>query len=222
MVYPDESMARSDIVKAGARLYQRGMVCANDGNISARISQNLIIVTPSGVSKGFMDEDSLVKLTLDGVVVDGEEEPSSEIKMHLAIYLRSSEVIAICHAHPPAASAFAAEGVALDKAYLQETAMLLGVIPLAPYALPGSAELAHGAAELSGDYNGALLEQHGAVTWGKDVMQALYRMESVEFAATVAMNMRTMGFNRTLNKSQIDDLIAMRAKWGINAGLGEF
>ena len=277
MEYIDESTARSEIIKAGERLYQRGLVCANDGNISVRISDNLVIATPSGVSKGFMTMDSLVKLTLDGEVVADEAmtdeaktaeaitgevktgeiktgrakiskaktggattdesmpgeaktgetliktlKPSSEIKMHLAIYKHSPSITAVCHAHPPVASAFAAEGVPLDRAHLQETAMLLGVIPVASYAAPGSEELAEGAAKLSGDYHGALLEQHGVVTWGSDVTQALFRMESVEYTATVAMNMRVMGFKRTLSKSQIDELIEMRSKWGITAGLGEF
>ena len=282
MKYVDENTARSEIIKAGERLYQRGLVCANDGNISVRISDNLVIATPSGVSKGFMTMDSLVKLTLDGEVVAGEAipgeartneanigeaktgetktgrakignaitgigttseampgeaktnevnisetltktmKPSSEIKMHLAIYKHTPSIMAVCHAHPPVASAFAAEGVPLDRAHLQETAMLLGVIPVAPYAAPGSEELAEGAAMLSGDYHGALLEQHGVVTWGSDVTQALFRMESVEYTATVAMNMRMLGFERTLNKSQIDELVKMRSKWGITAGLGEF
>jgi len=124
----------------------RGFVCANDGNLSARISDNAIIATPSGVSKGFMTESMLIKLDLDGNVLEGTLKPSSEIKMHLAIYMRSPEIIAVCHAHPPVSSTFAAAGEALDKAFLQETAVSLGVIPIAKYAKPGTTELADGAA----------------------------------------------------------------------------
>ena len=220
--YPSESEVRRDIVEAGRRLYMRGFVCANDGNLSARISDDLIIATPSGVSKGFMSEEMLVKLNMDGDVLEGTLKPSSEVKMHLAIYKRSPEIIAVCHAHPPVSSAFAAAGVALDKAFLQETAVSLGVIPVAKYAKPGTAELANGAAEFCIDYHGTLLEHHGPVTWGDSVIQALYRMESVEYSATIVMYSKMLGFDRTLNKDQIAELITIRPQLGIKASLGEF
>jgi L-fuculose-phosphate aldolase len=148
--------------------------------------------------------------------------PSSEIKMHLAIYRQSPEILAVCHAHPPVSSAFAAAGVALDKAYLQETAVSLGVIPVAKYAKPGTSELAYGAAEFCLEYHGVLLEHHGPVTWGDSVIQALFRMESIEYSATIAMYSRMLGFDRTLNKEQIAQLITIRPQLGITASLGEF
>jgi len=220
--YPDENAARRDIVEAGRRMYGRGFVCANDGNISARLSEDKVVATPSGVSKGFMTEDMLLKLDLDGNVLEGTMKPSSEIRMHLAIYRRSPDILAVCHAHPPVSSTFAAAGIPLDKAFLQETAVLLGVIPVAKYSLPGSDDLAASAAEFCIDYHGALLEHHGPVTWGGSVMQALYRMESVEYTATVLMYSRMLGFDRTLSKEQIDELIKLRPLWGVTAGLGEF
>ena len=220
--YPDELSARRDIVEAGRRMYMRGFVCANDGNISARLSHDVILATPSGVSKGFMTEDMLIKLDIAGNILEGAMKPSSEIKMHLAIFKKSPEIMAVCHAHPPVSSTFAAAGVALDRAFLQETAVLLGVIPVAKYALPASDDLAAGVAEFCVDYHGALLEHHGPVTWGSSVMQALYRMESVEYTATIAMYSRLMGFERTLSKEQIDGLITLRPMWGVTASLGEF
>ena len=220
--YPDESAARSDIIEAGRRMYMRGYICGNDGNISARISENVIIATPSGLSKGFLSENQLVKLDLAGNVLEGFLKPSSEIKMHLAVYKESPEILAVCHAHPPVAAAFAAAGVALDMAFLQESVMLLGVIPVAAYAKPGSEDLANGAAAFCFDYHGALLEHHGAVTWGGSVMQSLYRMESIEYTATVAMYSKMLGFTRTLDKEKIDELVAMRALWGITIPGGEF
>ena len=220
--YPGESAARRDIVEAGRRLYMRGYVCGNDGNLSARISGNEILATPSGISKGFMTEDMLMKLDLDGNVLAGDMSPSSEIKMHIAIYRKTPAVLAVCHAHPPVSAAFAAAGVALDKPYLQESVMLLGVIPVAKYAPPGSEELANGAAAFCCDFHGALLEHHGAVTWGNSVMQGLYRMESLEYTATVTMYSKTLGFTRTLDESKVNALISMRSNWGITAPLGEF
>ena len=220
--YPGEDSARSDIVEAGRRMYLRGYISGSDGNLSARLSDNVILATPSGVSKGFMTADMLVKLDLDGRPLDGLLTPSSEIRMHIAVYKKSPDIMAVCHAHPPVAAAFAAAGVALDKPFLQETVMLLGVIPVAAYAPPGSEELASGAAALCLDYHGALLEHHGVVTWGDSVMQSLYRMESVEYTASVAMYSRMLGFDRTLDRDKIDGLVALRPKWGITAPLGEF
>jgi L-fuculose-phosphate aldolase len=222
ITYIDEAEAKKDIIEAGKRMYTRGFVAANDGNISARISENAVIATPSGVSKGFMTEDMLVKLDINGNVLEGDLKPSSEIKMHLAIYRKSPALMAVCHAHPPISTTFAAAGVPLDKAFLQETAVSVGVIPIAEYALPGTDELAEGAAKLCLDHHGALLEFHGPVTWGSSVMQALYRMEFVEYMATITMYSKIMGFTRTLDKDQINSLIALRPGLGITASLGEF
>jgi len=220
--YPNEKEARRDILEAGYRMYIRGFVSANDGNLSVRISDTEVIATPSGISKGFMKDDMLIKVDMDGNVLSGTMKPSSEIKLHLAIYKNNAQLRAVNHTHPPVASTFAAAGVALDKAYLQETAVTLGVIPVAKYALPGTEDLAIGAAEYCNDYHGVLLEHHGAVAWGDSVMQALFRMESIEYAATITMYSKTMGFTKTMSKEQIEDLKKLRPGLGITANLGEF
>ena len=220
--YINEKDARRDIIEAGRRMYSRGFVFANDGNLSARISENEVLTTPSGVSKGFMDEDMLIKIDLDGNVLSGSAKPSSEMKLHLAVYKTSPQLRAVNHAHPPASSVFAAAGIPLDKAYLQETVISLGVIPVAGYATPGTIELAEGAAAFSRDHHGVLLEHHGAVTWGETVMQALFRMESLEFAAMLMIYSGILGYTRTMTKEQISEAIALRPGLGITADLGEF
>jgi L-fuculose-phosphate aldolase len=201
-------------------MYARGLVAANDGNISARVSETELWTTPSGVSKGYMTGDMLVKLDISGNILEsgGGAKPSSEARLHLAIYRKCPDVLAVCHAHPPVATTFAAAGLPLDRALLQEAVVLLGEIPLAPYAAPGSEELADGAAALCPAYNGALLEHHGAVTWGDGVMQALFRMESVEYNATVAMYSRLMGIERPMSRERIDGLLALRPAWGVTGG----
>ncbi|MDR1589468.1 MAG: class II aldolase/adducin family protein [Oscillospiraceae bacterium] len=218
--YPADEDAKRDIVEAGRRLYARGLVAGNDGNISARVSDTELWTTPSGVSKGFMTGDMLIKMDIYGNVLEGGggRKPSSEVKLHLRIYGRSRGVLAVCHAHPPVATSFAAAGIPLDRALLQEAVVLLGVIPLAEYAPPGSDELADGAARFCPDYNGALLEHHGAVSWGGDVMGALYRLESIEYNATVAMYSRLMGVERPMSESQIDGLLLLRPAWGVTGG----
>jgi L-fuculose-phosphate aldolase len=199
-------------------MYQKGFVAANDGNLSARVSDTLLWATPTGVSKGYMTEDMLVKMDLDGHIVEGSHKPSSEMKMHLRILKESPEILAVAHAHPPVAASFAAAGIPLDQALLQEAVVLLGVIPIAPYATPGSEALADSVAPYIKDYNGLLLEHHGAVTWGSSVMQALYRLESIEYNATVAMYSKMMGITRPMKNEQIGDLMKLRPSWGVTGG----
>ncbi|MCM1149604.1 MAG: class II aldolase/adducin family protein [Butyricicoccus sp.] len=210
---------KSEIIEAGQRLYQAGLVASNDGNISARCPDGSVWCTPSGVSKGFMSEDMLIRTDLDGNVLEsGDLKPSSEIKMHLAIYRENPEIMAVVHAHPPAAATFASAGLPLDSAILQETVVQLGVVPLAPYALPGSAELAGSVAPYCRGYNAALMEYHGATSWGDSVMQALHRMESVEYYAKILMNLRVMRAERPMTAEQIDGLLSLRHGWGVKGG----
>ena len=218
MAFLSEQQAIQEILEVGRRMYQRGFANANDGNISARIGENEVITTPSGVSKGFMTEDMLVKVDLEGNVLSGTMKPSSEVKMHLRLYKEMPEIGGVCHAHPPVATTFAAAGIPLDKAYLQEAVVLLGVVPVAPYAMPGSYDLAESVVPFCGKYNGLLLEHHGAVAWASDPIHAFYRLESIEYNATIAMYSRLMGIERPLTKSQVNELLTLRPAWGVTAG----
>lgn len=134
--YPTDAQAKADILAAGRKIYQRGLVAANDGNLSVRVGENALWVTPTGVCKGDMTEDMLVKITLDGALLEGTRKPSSETKMHLRIYQENPTVRAVVHAHPPVATTFAAAGIPLDKPVLQEAVVQLGTVPVAPFALP--------------------------------------------------------------------------------------
>lgn len=216
--YPSDFEAREAIIDVGRRLYERSYVAANDGNISVRVGENAVWATPTNVSKGSLTHEMLVKSDLDGNILEGTRKPSSEVKMHLAIYRRSATIMSVCHAHPPVSTTFAAAGIPLDVAYLQEAAVLLGVIPLAEYALPSTDALAEGAALYCPDYNGVLLEHHGAVAWGTSAEQALHRLESIEFNATIAMNMRMMGIDRPMTNAQIQELLKFRPAWGVTGG----
>ena len=116
--YPTDDEAKKLIVDIGRRMYQKNFVAANDGNISCKVDDDIIWTTPTGVSKGFMSEDMMVKMRLDGTVLSqGERGPSSEVKMHLRIYNENPEVRGVCHAHPPISTSFAIAGIGLDKAY---------------------------------------------------------------------------------------------------------
>lgn len=218
MRYRTAAEAKNAILEAGRRLYLRAYVAANDGNISARMEDGTVWATPTGVSKGFMTEQMLVHLAPDGAVLEGTWKVSSEIAMHLAIYRENPDLAGVVHAHCPAATAFATQGVDFDLAISLETAVQLGVIPCAPYAVTGSPQLAENAAKYCKDYNGCFLEHHGAVTWGADVEQALFRIECLEHTIIMYEHMRALGEVRLLTEEQLTELDAVRQKFGITTG----
>lgn len=218
MSYTSHQEAKADILEAGRRLYQRAFVAANDGNISARMEDGTIWATPTGVSKGFMTEDMLVRLTPEGEILEGSRKVSSEIAMHLAVYRKNPDLGGIVHAHSPAATAFATQGRDFDMAVSLETAVQLGVIPCAPYAVTGSKKLAENAASYCEEFNGCFLEHHGAVTWGADVTQALFRTECLEHTIIMYEHMRALGQVRLLTEAQLTELEAVRKRFGITTG----
>lgn len=213
--YPTDEQAQEAILAAGRKIYQRGLVAANDGNLSVRVGDNALWVTPTGVCKGDMTQEMLVKLDLDGNLLEGSRKPSSETKMHLRIYRENPAVRAVVHAHPPAATAFACAGLPLDKPVLQEAVVFLGAVPVAPFALPGSAAVADSVAPFCQDYRALLLEYHGAVTWGETMEQAHYRLECLEQMAQVTLHLRTLGCDRTMPEGLVRDLESLRPAWGI-------
>ena len=218
--YPSIYEAKKLIVEVGKRMYDKGLVAANDGNISCRISPDMILATPTGVSKGFMDPDSMVKMTIDGKVLsDGGVKPSSEVKMHLRVYQENPRILAVTHAHPPVATSFAIAGIGLDQPILTEALMSLGSVPIARYATPGTQEVPDSIAPFCVEYNAVLLANHGALTWGGSLMQAYFRMESLEYYATIMMYTNNIiGRANKLSCDQIGPLLGIREKLGISGG----
>lgn len=217
--YYSDFEAKNLICEIGKRLYNKNFVAANDGNISVKVSPNTIICTPTGVSKGFMTPDMMVKMDLNGRVISGHMKPSSEIKMHLRVYKENPEVNAVVHAHPPVATSFAVAGISLEKPIVPEAVIMLGTVPVAPYATPGTEEVPDSIAPYVKDHNAVLLANHGALTWGKDLIEAYFRMESLEHYALMLMYTNNI-INKAneLNCSQISDLIKIRQRMGIQTG----
>ena len=217
--YMQDIEAKEMICEVGRRMYKRNYVAANDGNISAKVGPNEIWTTPTGVSKGYMTPDMMVKMDLSGKVLSGNLKPSSEVKMHLRVYDENPEVNAVVHAHPPVATSFAIAGMPLDKPVLPEAIVLLGTVPVASYALPGTQEVPDSIALYCNTHNAVLLANHGALTWGRDLMEAYFRMESLEHYATILMYATNiLKKTNELNTSQIADLIKIRESMGIKAG----
>lgn len=162
-----EKHLRREICRIGRWMYTRGYVVASEGNLSARLNEDQILVTPAGACKGRLALTDLLITDLSGEVVCGEGRPSSEMRMHLLYYQSRPDVRAICHAHPPTATGFAAAGRALEEAVLPEVVVCVGNIPLASYATPGTWELCANLDPLIPDHD-AILENHGVVTCGQD------------------------------------------------------
>ena len=194
------------ICEIGERMYNSGFVAANDGNISVLTKDNDVIVTPTGISKGFMKPEMMVKINKNGTIVEENEyNPSSEYKMHLKVYDKNNEVGAVVHAHPPYATAFAVAGKPLKEKILPEAIVSLGTVPIAKYGTPSTNEVPKSIEKFLKDYNAVLLENHGALTWGENLKEAYYRMETLEFYAQILYH--TMAFkNREISKSDIEKL----------------
>jgi L-fuculose-phosphate aldolase len=217
-----ESEARRQIVEAGRRLRDRFFVASNDGNLSARLSDTELLVTPTSVNKGDVTEDSILKIDLTGRVIAGSLKPSSETKMHLAVYRTRPDVQAIVHAHPPAATGFAACRIRLDQdVILPEVIFGLAKIGFAEYGTPSTDEIPNAVVKEIPECDALLLSNHGALTVGTDVMQAYYRMEVLEMYARVRLVTRILGGPKVLNADEISALQKVREAqgWGRKKGL---
>jgi len=212
-----EEQARADIVEVGRRLWERGYVASNDGNISVRLDEQRLITTPKNVSKGFMTLDMMVITDLDGKKIAGERDPSSELKMHLEVYRNRPDARAVVHAHPPTATGFAVAGIALDRAVLAEVITTLGSIPIAEYATPSTEELPAAVRKYIKAHDGLLLANHGALAIAGDLFAAYYRMETIEHFAKISLVARTLGRENLLSRGEVDRLQGLRGMYGIAA-----
>ena len=153
-------------------LSEKGFVAATDGNVSVRLPENRILITPSGVNKRFVESNQFIITDIEGKLIDGETKPSSEIQMHLTVYRQRQDIHAVVHAHPPYCVAFSIAGISLETPYLPEVVLTLGKIPTAEYATPTTKDVAESVKELIKEYDAIILERHGTVTLGKDIYQA--------------------------------------------------
>jgi len=212
-----EEQLRADIVEAGRRMYARGYVASNDGNISARLDEKRLLTTPKSVSKGFMTPDMMVVVDYDGRKLGGDRDASSELPMHLEIYRNRPDVNAVVHAHPPLATGFAVAGIPLTRAVLAEVITTLGSIPIAEYGTPSTAELPEAVRKYIKAHDGMLLANHGAVTCGPSVLAAYYKMETIEHFAHISLVARLLGRENLISREEVGRLQGLRGFYGIAA-----
>lgn len=204
-----------DIVRVCRRLYERGLIAGPDGNISVRLDDGSILATPSGVSKIDVEPEALVRVTVDGRVLDESGSPSSELRMHLRIYQSRADVRAVVHAHPPTATGFAVAGESFMAPVLPEVILQMGEVPLVRYATPGTDALADGIEPYLARHDAFLLANHGATTVGPSLGVAHQRMESLEHAAKILLTARLLG---RVNELSADEARALRAQRSTDEG----
>jgi len=194
-------------------LHERGFVAAMDGNLSVRLKDDRILVTPTCVSKGAMRPPDMVVVDCKGQQLAGRRHVTSEIGMHLLIYNRRPDVQAIVHAHPPTATGFAAAGIPLTEPLVCEVVMGLGCIPLARYGTPGTSELAQTLEPYVDSYDAILMSNHGVVTYGDTLEHAYMKMETVEHFAQIALVTHLLGRQQPLAEVEIEKLILARSRY---------
>jgi L-fuculose-phosphate aldolase len=212
-----EDEHRRDICLVGRWIHERFYVASTDGNISVRLDPRRILTSPTGISKGMMSPDDLVLTDLSGAKLKGHRNPSTELAMHLLIYRRRPDVNAVCHAHPPTATGYAAAGLPLNRAILAELVVSLGCIPVARYGTPGTPELTDAIEPLVESYDAILMANHGVVTFGADLLTSFFRMETAEHFARVALVTELLGKQVLLSGGDVEKLLAIRARYGAPA-----
>jgi L-fuculose-phosphate aldolase len=187
-------------------LYRLGFMPGTSGNLSVRLNDQRLLVTPTGVSKFLLRSADMVIVDLQGRQLDGYRKVTSEVSMHLAVYRHRDDVTAVIHSHPPVATAFACVGRGLDEMLCQEAVMTLGEVPLATYATTGTEEVAASLAPFIPDHDAILMANHGAVSYGGTLLQAFQKMEIVEHLAQIALVAHQLGAPRILKHEQVKQL----------------
>ena len=204
---------RRDLVRFSRLLYRLGYMPGTAGNLSVRLDASRLLVTPTGVSKFVLRPADMVIVDLAGRQLNGHRKMTSEVSMHLAIYRHRADVTAVVHSHPPIATAFACVGRGLDEMLCQEAVMTLGVVPLATYAATGTEEVAASLAPFIPDHDAILLANHGAVSCGRNLLEAFQRMETVEHLAHITLVAHQLGAPRTLEHEQIRQLREAKTRY---------
>jgi len=196
------------------QLAERGLAAGQDGNVSVRVGRDRVLVTPSGALKSQLQAADMVEVTLAGRRRRGRRNPTSELDLHLRILRRRGDVGAVVHAHPPTATAFGVAGLDLTSFALAELILLVGPVPLVPYATPGSAVLGERVEQCIASHDALLLANHGAVTVGRTLDEAWIRMESLEHAARILAAARALGRVNEVEREAVEELMRLRARRG--------
>ncbi len=209
---------KKEMCEIGRRVYDRGMVAANDGNFSVKLNDHEFFCTPTGVSKGFMTPEYICRVDDKGNVLEANEgfKPSSEVKMHMRVYEERPDVQAVVHAHPMYATTFAIAGIPLMEPVMPEAVIALGGVPLAKYGTPSTVEVPDSIMPYLQKYDAVLLENHGALTYSDTLLNAYHKMESLEFYARLMYQSKMIGGPQILDEKRVEELYEIRRNMGLS------
>ena len=210
-----EPELRRKLVEICHRMYRQGYIAAGDGNVSCKIDEERVLVTPTGFHKGFITEADLVVVDLEGKLLRGAHKPSSEFLMHALAYRERPDVRAVVHAHPPLTVGLALAGVTLAQCVLSETCLVLGPILTAPYSTPTTEEVPRVLQPFVRQANAIVMDRHGALTLGRDLDEAYNRLEAMEHASKITHAARTIGPITPLPPAEVDKLQELARALGI-------
>lgn len=217
----DLNQMRQDICDIGRRLYDRGFVAANDGNLSVRLNQNEILCTPTLISKGFMQPSDLCTVTTTGEQIGGTRKPSSELLVHLEIYRQRPDVHSVVHCHPPHANAFAITGEPIPACVMPEVELFLGEVPTVPYALTGTQALADSIRPFIDQAQIVVLANHGTVSCAETLERACWWTEILDAYCRTLILSRNLGPLQQLSNKQVRELLEVKKKWGMTDARSE-
>ena len=201
---------KKEICEVGHKLWLKGFVAANDGNISVKINDHEYYCTPTGVSKGSLTPDMIIKVDENGKKLEGKLNPSSEIKMHMRVYQKRPDVTAVVHAHPPVATAFTVADIDLDQYILPEAVLTIGNVPTCDYGTPSTMEIPDSLDPYLQNHDAFLLRNHGALTVGCTLNKAFFVMEEVEFNAVICKHAMDLGAVHEISNEQLKKLMDLR------------
>ncbi len=217
----NEQSLRQEIVKVGRLLYEKGFICASDGNISARLGNGRFLITPSGLHKGFLSPEQLVIIAQNVQKLDcfnnatRHLKPTSELPMHLEAYRQRPDIQSVVHAHPPISVALSIAGIPMTHCLLPEVIVFLGLVPTTAYATPSSEENVRAIRELIGNHDALILQRHGSLAVGDSPMQGFMRTETIEQNARIGFMLAQLGVNNPLEPNEVQKLLAQRQKMGL-------
>lgn len=216
----NEQALREQICLIGQLMHQRQYIDGASGNISARLSENTFLVTPSGLAKGFMTSEQLIVINTSGERIDAPTEtnahlrPTSEIAMHLECYRQRPDINGVVHAHPPTAVALTIAGYDFQQCVIPEMVVTLGLVPTTPYATPSSVENRDAIRELIREHDAILLAHHGSLTVAANVWDAYLRLETLEHSANILHRAARIGSIQAIEAEQVAKLLEIRQRLG--------
>ncbi|MBL4885777.1 MAG: class II aldolase/adducin family protein [Planctomycetaceae bacterium] len=207
---------KEEICEIGRRIYNKGFAAANDGNISIRVGENEVLCSPTMICKGFMEPDDICAVDMNGDQIAGKRKRTSEVLLHLAIMKERPDVKAVVHCHPPHATAFAVTREPIPQCILPEVEVFMGEVPMAPYETPGGHDFANTVLPFLKSTNSIILNNHGTVTFGKDLTDAYWKTEILDAYCRILILSKQLGGVTYLGEKKSRELIDLKKKLGFD------